>query len=171
MEKGYVQIYTGNGKGKTTAALGLTLRAVGGGLKVYIGQFIKHGDFSEIIALQFLGGSVKLEQYGSGFVFGNPTADDTRVARKGFEKAEEVIKSGEYDLVILDEAVTAVKSKLIKKRELIKLIEEKPEGVELVLTGRGATKELMKYADLVTEMKEIKHYYKDGVKARKGIER
>ena len=171
MEKGYVHIYTGNGKGKTTAALGLALRAVGAGLRVYIGQFIKQGDYSEVLAIQFLGSSVTLDQYGSGFVFGEPTEDDTRVAQKGLETAEEILRSAAYDVVILDEAVTAAKSKLIKKRALINLMHNKPEGVELVLTGRGATKELMKNADLVTEMKEVKHYYQEGVKARKGIEK
>lgn len=170
--KGYVQVYTGNGKGKTTAAIGLAIRAVGAGLKVFIGQFIKNMYYNEFKPLQKFYPNIVLKQYGrSCFITREPSDEDIEAARKGFQEIKRVIMSEEYDVVILDEAITAMHFKLLPVEDFIKLIEEKPGGVELVFTGRGAPKELVERADLVTEMKEIKHYYSKGVEAREGIEK
>ena len=170
--KGYVQVYTGNGKGKTTACLGLTLRAMGAGLKVCILQFLKQGDYSEIKALSLFPDKVTVEQYGLGrFVKGKPSEEDIAAGIKGLERAKEVLASGAFDVLILEEANVAVMCGLFSEQDLLGLIELKPESMELVITGRGATQAVMDRADLVTEMKEIKHYYKNGVKARVGIEK
>jgi len=169
--KGSVQIYTGNGKGKTTAALGLALRAAGAGLKVYVGQFIKSGCYSEIKSLKKLKKHIKVEQYGRGcFIKGKPKAADIKLAEKGLKKAKKAIYSKIYDVVILDEINIAIRLGLLNLKEVCGLIKSKPKNIELVLTGRAAHRHLLKLADLVTEMKEIKHYYNKGVKARKGIE-
>lgn len=170
--KGYVQVYTGSGKGKTTAALGLTLRALGAGLKVYIIQFLKKGDYSEIKALEKFSGQVTIEQFGLGkFVKGNPSPEDISAGKKGYETAVSVLKKGEHDLVIVEEGNVAVSCGLFSEEMLLELIDKKPDNVELVITGRNATERLVEKADLVTEMKEIKHYYKKGVTARIGIEK
>jgi len=170
--KGYVQVYTGNGKGKTTASLGLCLRALGAGFKVFVIQFLKKGDYSEIKALSQFGDKVTIEQYGIGrFVKGKPSDDDLAAGRKGYERARSVIESGEHELVILEEANVAVTCGLFSEKELLDLIELRPDHVELVITGRGAGEALIERADLVTEMREIKHYYKNGVMARVGIEK
>ena len=172
MMKGYVQVYTGDGKGKTTAAIGLAVRAVGGGLKVFMGQFVKGMDYSELKSLERLSPQIKVKQYGRAkFVHGKPTEEDVAAARSGYEEIKEVIVSGQYDLVILDEANIAVYFKLFSVEDLLVLIDEKPESVELVFTGRKAEPKLIERADLVTEMKEIKHYYGGGVLAREGIEK
>lgn len=169
--KGYVQIYTGNGKGKTTAAFGLALRAAGAGLPVFIAQFMKEGEYSEVRAFKRFEDLVTLRQYGRGrFIHGEPSGDDIRAAREGLAEAREALQSGEYKVVILDEAVIAAFFDLISVEELLSLIEEKPEGVELLITGRNADPRLMEKADLVTEMREVKHYYTQGVPAREGIE-
>ena len=169
--KGYVQIYTGNGKGKTTASLGLALRAAGAGLKVYIVQFLKKGDYSEIKALsQF--DNIKVEQYGLGkFVKGKPSDEDLAAGAAGYQKLCEILKENKHDVVIAEEGNVAVMYNLISEEELLALIDMKPKNVELVITGRGATDKVIEKADLVTEMKEIKHYYKQGVAARVGIEK
>lgn len=170
--KGYVQVYTGNGKGKTTASLGLALRAAGAGLKVFIIQFLKKGDYSEIKALEKFSDQITVEQYGLGrFVKGKPSLDDMDAGQKGYQKAELVLKAAEHDLVILEEGNVAVMCGLFSEDELLSLLDIKPESVELVITGRGAGEKLIERADLVTEMKEIKHYYKQGVSARVGIEK
>lgn len=170
--KGYVQVYTGNGKGKTTASLGLTLRAVGAGLKVSIIQFLKKGDYSEIKALDRFSDLVTVEQYGLGkFVKGKPSEEDMDAGRRGYNRAKELLTRGTSDVVILEEGNVAVSCGLFSEDELLELIAMKPEAVELVITGRGAGERLVESADLVTEMKEIKHYYKQGVKARTGIEK
>lgn len=172
MRKGYVQVYTGNGKGKTTAALGLAVRAAGAGLRVYIAQFIKKRRCSEHAALEAFGGMITIRQFGGGLLLGRkPSAADIRAAQKGIESSRKEIVSGEYDLVILDEANVAAHYELIFVRDLLDLIEGKPAGIELVITGRYADKKVMDAADLVTEMREIKHYSKEGVKARRGIEK
>lgn len=169
--KGYVQVYTGNGKGKTTASLGLTLRAIGAGLRVYIGQFIKNNDCSEKKAIQEKLKDVTIEQYGGGsFIKQNPTSEDIKLAEEGLEKIDHAMKSGSYDLIIADEANCAVTAKLFSVEKLIALIDAKPENIELVFTGRNADQRLIDRADLVTEMKQIKHYYGNNVPARKGIE-
>ena len=172
MRRGYVQVYTGNGKGKTTAALGLAVRAVGAGLRVFIAQFIKKRKCSEHAALEAFDGIIKVRQFGNGLILGRkPSAADIRAAQKGIESARKAVISEEYDLVILDEANVAAHYGLILVRDLLDLIEGKPTGVELVITGRYADKKVMDAADLVTEMREIKHYGKQGVKARRGIEK
>ncbi|MFC1671167.1 cob(I)yrinic acid a,c-diamide adenosyltransferase [Spirochaetota bacterium] len=174
MEKGYIQIYTGNGKGKTTAAMGLALRASGAGLKTIIIQFMKGQYYSELDAVKLLKDYIKIEQFGSRS-FRKPGDKDSRehheLAKKGYARAMEVLKGNDYSIIILDEIITSLKSGLITLEEIFKLIEIKPENIELILTGRGAPEELIKKADLVTEMKEIKHYYNEGVDARVGIEK
>ncbi len=171
--KGYVQVYTGDGKGKTTAALGLAIRAVGAGYKVFIGQFIKMGEYSEIKALkERFSDMVTIEQFGSGrFVKGTPTPEQIELARKGIERIQSVMVSGEFQVIILEEANIAVSLGLLSSEQLLALIDTKPKNVELVFTGRNAPDFLMNKADLVTEMKEIKHYFKKGVRARTGIEK
>lgn len=170
--KGYVQVYTGNGKGKTTAALGLTLRAVGAGLRVFIGQFTKCGHYSELEALKRFDDFVTIKQYGSGhFLFNGPTEQDFQLARAGLDELTAAVFSGEYDLVIFEEANIAVRYELFPVAELLALINDRPAQVELVFTGRNAHPALIEAADLVTEMKEIKHYYEQGVAARTGIEK
>ncbi|MBN2062842.1 MAG: cob(I)yrinic acid a,c-diamide adenosyltransferase [Deltaproteobacteria bacterium] len=170
--KGYVQVYTGDGKGKTTAALGLALRAVGAGLRVYIAQFLKGMEYSELHSIERYSDLITLRQYGTKcFINGKPGGEDFRLSRLGFEESREAILSGKYQLVILDEANIAVFFGLLKVEDLIELIDIRPADVELVITGRYADPELMEKADLVTEMKEIKHYYAGGVQAREGIEK
>ena len=167
---GKIQVYTGRGKGKTTAAFGLALRAAGAGLRVYIGQFIKGCPYSENKALRKIK-NIKVEQFGRGcFIKGTVKKKDEELARKGLEKVRKVIAQGKYQLVILDEINVALKFGLLDLAEVVKLIKTKPGGLELVLTGRYAPAKILKLADLVTEMKEVKHYYKKGVPARKGIE-
>ncbi|MEJ2111132.1 MAG: cob(I)yrinic acid a,c-diamide adenosyltransferase [Acidobacteriota bacterium] len=169
--KGYVQIYTGNGKGKTTAAFGLALRAAGAGLPVFIAQFIKEGEYSEVRAFRRFEDLITLRQYGCGrFVHGAPSEEDVRAAAKGLEEVRKVLRSGEYRVVILDEAVIATFFDLFTVEDLLRLIDEKPEDVELLITGRNADPRLVERADLVTEMCEVKHYYTEGVQAREGIE-
>jgi cob(I)alamin adenosyltransferase len=172
LESGLVQVYTGKGKGKTSAAFGLALRAVGRGLKVFIVQFIKGGfDYGELYVVDKLPG-LKLKAFGRGkFVSENrPDQEDINLAKKAFETAEDAIKSGEYDVIILDEINVALSLKLIETEKVLRLINNKPAQTELVLTGRNAPKEIVEAADLVTEMVEVKHPYNSGFKARKGIE-
>ncbi|MHC4778679.1 MAG: cob(I)yrinic acid a,c-diamide adenosyltransferase [Planctomycetota bacterium] len=169
---GYVHVYTGNGKGKTTAALGLALRAVGAGLPVFMAQFLKGQKYSELDAAARLHDLLTLNQYGGErFIRGEPTEEDIRLAREGLAKAGEVLASRKYRIVILDEAVICPALGLFTLEELLALVDSKPQGVELVLTGRNAPPELIDRADLVTEMVEIKHYFEKGVQARKGIEK
>lgn len=172
MKKGYVQVYTGNGKGKTTAALGLTLRAVGAGYQVYIGQFIKQGPYSEVNAIKGYLPSVTIEQFGDGFILNRDVSQaDTSQADDGWKRSLEAIYSGEFDVVILDEINVAVHLGLIDIQEVLDLVSKKPEHIELILTGRNAHPDLIQAADLVTEMKEVKHYYTKKVPARDGIEK
>ncbi len=170
--KGYVQVYTGDGKGKTTAAIGLSIRAAGAGLKVYITQFIKMGDYSEIKALKKFSDLITVEQFGLGrFIKGKPSEEDIEAARAGIEKVKSLMASQDYDIIILEEANVAAKYGLISVNDLLDMISSKPENMELVITGRWADPEVVEKADLVTEMKEIKHYFRKGVAARKGIEK
>ena len=170
--KGYIQIYTGNGKGKTTAAFGLALRAVGAGLKVYIAQFVKGMEYSELESVKRLSDSITLKQYGLGFfVNKEPDKEDIRAAREGLKEVREIMCSGIYDIIILDEANIAVYHDLFSVEDLLEFMRAKPENVELVITGRRADPRIIESADLVTEMKEIKHYYHSGVGARIGIEK
>ena len=168
---GMVHVYTGNGKGKTTSAIGLAVRAVGAGLNVYIGQFAKGMKYSELNSFSDID-NIKVEQFGQNyFIKGSPTEKDINSAQKGFNKIKEVLKSGKYEVVILDEANIATYYELFTVQELIDVIEERAKNVEVIITGRMADKKLINYADLVTEMKEIKHYYNQGVVARTGIEK
>jgi cob(I)alamin adenosyltransferase len=171
MKKGLVQIYTGDGKGKTTAALGLSLRAAGRDLKVFIAQFAKGMFYGELEALKRFAPQITLHQYGRKcFIRDEPAEEDIRLAREGWQEIRDVLKRAEYDLVILDEIGIALHYQLISLEEVRELIRLKPDGVELVLTGRKIPEALYEQADLVTEMREIKHYYNAGVQARKGIE-
>ena len=170
--KGYIQIYTGNGKGKTTAALGLAIRAVGAGRKVFIGQFLKSGDSSEMKALKKFTNEITVEHYGLGrFIKGHPAKEDIEAGMKGYKRVAQVIGKGEHDVVILDEGNIAVKYNLFSEQDLLDLLEKKPDHVEIVVTGRGATRAIIEKADLVVEMKAIKHYFQKGVSARIGIEK
>ena len=169
--QGFVQVYTGDGKGKTTAALGLALRAAGAGLRVYFGQFIKNADYSEIKALARCADCITVRQFGRGcFLLTEPAPEDRAAARRALEGLSEALTSGDYDLVIADEANVAVALGLIEANDLVSLIDRRPEQVELVLTGRGAPDAVLARADLVTEMRCVRHYYDRGVLARQGIE-
>ncbi|MCU0558587.1 MAG: cob(I)yrinic acid a,c-diamide adenosyltransferase [Desulfobacterales bacterium] len=169
---GYVQVYTGEGKGKTTAALGLALRAAGAGLRVIILQFLKSGGYSELEALEALAGRITVEQFGRGcLIRGAPEAEDIAAAQRGLARAREILAAGRHAVVILDEANVAVSLGLFAVQDLLDLIALKPAGIELVLTGRYAHPEVIARADLVTEMNAVKHYYESGVAARDGIER
>ena len=172
-EKGFVQIYTGIGKGKSTAAIGQAVRAAGYDLKTYIAQFMKEYPYNELISLKHLSEWITIEQFGGDeFVYKKklPGKVELDKAKKGLQTAKEKMLSGDYDLIILDEAIVAIYFKLIKTKDLIEIINAKPENLELILTGRYCPDELIDLADLVTEMKELKHYYQKGVTSRKGIE-
>jgi len=176
--KSYIQVYTGPGKGKTTASLGLTLRALGAGYSVFIGQFLKNGDYSEIRMLrkmkQILEPDQKLEvlQFGEPrFIKQKPREEDIKSALAGWKIIRDAVFSEEYHVVIAEEINIALKMNLIPLADVLSLMKEKPESVELILTGRSAPPEIIEAADLVSEISEIKHYYKAGVKARKGIEK
>ncbi len=191
--KGYVQVYTGNGKGKTTAAIGLAIRALGAGKKVLFMQFMKAKSYSEHKILPEISPNLTLETLGKPFfvmkegsmpeeelekwkdkvvIFppGQPPQEYVELVSNGINKAKEALTTGEYDLVILDELNVALHFDLVKWEQVKDLIDSKREDVELVMTGRGATEELIESADLVTEMREVKHYYTKGVMARIGIE-
>lgn len=170
MEKGYVQIYTGNGKGKTTAALGLSIRAVCAGKKVFFGQFVKGMKYSETKCVEYLDG-IEIKQFGKDcFIYNDPTQDDIHRAKMGLKEVEKILKDGQYDVVVLDELNIALFYKLFKVEEVMEIIKNRADHVEVIITGRYAPEELIDMADLVTEMKEIKHYYTKGIEARVGIE-
>jgi len=165
-----IQVYTGNGKGKTTAALGLALRAAGAGLKVFIGQFVKGRCYSELNALKKIK-NIKIEQFGTNcFIRKKPDKKDIELAENGLTKIAKTISKKAYDVVILDEINIALKLRLLKLRELLDLIKRTPKKTELILTGRNAHPKILEIADLVSEIKDKKHYYKKGIQARRGIE-
>ncbi|MDY0269931.1 cob(I)yrinic acid a,c-diamide adenosyltransferase [Trichloromonas sp.] len=172
LEKGLVQIYTGNGKGKTTASLGLAFRAAGHDFRVYVMQFMKGQTiYGELEAARRVGTNLTIEQVGrEAFVSRQPTAEDRRLATEALARARQLTSSGDYDLVVLDELNCAVDYGLIPVADVKELICAKAPHTELVLTGRNAHPELIELADLVTEMREIKHYYPSGQQARQGIE-
>jgi len=173
MKKGLIQVYTGDGKGKTTAALGLALRAVGHGMKVLIIQFMKGSiEIGEIKAAQKLAPYLTIVPMGrETFVSkDNPHPEDIKIAREGLLLSQKAIQNREYDVVILDEINVAIEYGLISISDLLHLLDSKPNEVEIVLTGRNARPELLERADLVTEMVKRKHYFDEGVPARKGIE-
>ena len=173
MEKGLIQVYTGNGKGKTTAALGLALRAVGHGLKVLIIQFMKGNiNYGELESAKKLSPYLTIKQMGRETFVSKTDPDpiDIKLAQEGFSLAKKAIENGEYDIVILDEINVAIDYGLIPLSDLLDVLDTKPLGVELLLTGRNAKPEILERADLVTEMVDRKHYYKKGIPARHGIE-
>jgi len=170
--KGYIQVYTGDGKGKTTAALGLAMRAFGAGLNIFMAQFVKGMTYSEQETFKVLSEQLTVKQYGRGcFIKGDPTEEDINAAREGLKEVRELMLSGKYQVIILDEANIATFYNLFSVDDLLDLINEKPDGLELIITGRRADPKIIEVADLVTEMKEIKHYYQKGVVARTGIEK
>jgi len=192
-KQGYVQVYTGNGKGKTTAAIGLAIRALGAGKKVLFLQFMKAKSYSEHKILPKISSNLTLETLGKPFfvarkqdldpetlaqwedkcvIFepGNPPQDYVDLMKKGLLMAQEAIIKGEYDLIILDEINVTMYFELVSAKDVLELIANKRPEVEIVLTGRNCPQEIIEKADLVTEMKEIKHYYSQGVNARVGIE-
>lgn len=171
---GYVQVYTGNSKGKTTAALGLAFRAMGQGLKTYIGQFMKGQPYGELAAAKIASPYITIEQYGKDtftHVQNPPDPEDIKMAQDGLAKARAAMISGKYDIIVLDEIITSHYFQLISLGDVLSIIKDKPEKTEIVMTGRYAPQELIEAADLVTEMVEVKHYFNRGVGARNGIER
>ncbi len=171
MTKGYIHLYTGDGKGKTTAAFGLAVRALCAGKKVYIGQFVKSMQYNETrIAEKF--DQIVVEQFGNGcMLIREPDEEDMLMAHQGLVKCTNILLSGEYDVVILDELTIALFLNLVKLEEIIQLLHSKRPETEVVITGRYASQELVDIADLVTDMREVKHYFRQGVLSRDGIDR
>ena len=172
LRKGYTQVYTGSGKGKTTAAFGLAIRAWGQGFNVCVVQFMKKGNkYGGYKAITKFPKNIVIKQFGTNrFVGSNPGQQDIRLAKKGLVFTKEALINGQYDLVILDEIICALKWGLLNKGDIVSLLEMKSDNTELILTGRYAPKWLIGAADLVTEMKEVKHYFANKIRARKGIE-
>lgn len=169
---GYCHVYTGNGKGKTTAALGLAIRAAGAGIRVYIAQFIKGMEYCELKALERFRELITVEQFGRGcFIVGKPEEEDIDLAKRGVKRIRKILDEGGYGMVILDEVNVAVHLGLLDVGEIVDIIEGRPSTTEIILTGRYADPKIIEKADLVTEMVEVKHYYNKGVKAREGIEK
>ena len=170
--KGYVQIYTGDGKGKTTAAIGLAIRALGAGWPVFFAQFLKAGEYSEHKALAQFSDHLTIKTYGRNvFIKGEPEEEDRRLAQEAYQEIAEIVASGRHRLVILDEANVAVHYGLITVDQILDLIDRRAEGVELLITGRHAHSRLIERADLVTEMRAVKHYFDQGITARVGVEK
>jgi len=174
MKNRFIQIYTGNGKGKTSAALGISLRAAGAGLKSLIIQFMKTGfEYSERNAVKNLSDKIQIKSFGSDqhvLEKRNPTDDEKREVLKGIDFVWEEYKNQKYDIIILDEICVAVHFGLIEEKKGTALLEEKPENIELILTGRYCPERWIELADLVTEMNEVKHYYTRGILSRKGFD-
>ncbi|MBM4037233.1 MAG: cob(I)yrinic acid a,c-diamide adenosyltransferase [Planctomycetes bacterium] len=171
--RGYVQVYTGDGKGKTTAALGLAVRAAGHGLRTYICQFMKRRPSGEHEAVKRLGNLIAIETCGSGkFLYPKWPPDPAEVARagEGLARARAAMLSGEYHIIVLDEVCVAINFRLLSLEEVMAFIREKPEAVELVLTGRQASPTIVAVADLVSDIRAVKHYFRQDVEARQGIE-
>lgn len=173
-KKGLILVNTGNGKGKTTAALGMGLRAWGQGMKVLVLQFIKGGwKYGELKAVEKLGPNFEIRQMGEGFIKGadDKSLDEHRhAAAAALEAAKAEFSNAKYDLIILDEILYAIHYGLVAQHDVLELLSAKPEGLHVVLTGRNASPEIIDKADLVTEMKEIKHPFTQGIPAQKGIE-
>ncbi|MBD3226437.1 MAG: cob(I)yrinic acid a,c-diamide adenosyltransferase [Caldithrix sp.] len=173
LKQGYIQVYTGNGKGKTTAALGQSLRAVGNGLRVLFVQFMKDFPYGEVNMLQQLAPHLELKRYGNDrFVFKRqpPGAELKKQMHDGLTETCAAMQSQQYDMVVLDEVLVSIYFTVLEESAVLDCIGRKPDRVELILTGRYAPDKIIKIADLVTNMEEIKHYYSKGVKARQGIE-
>jgi cob(I)alamin adenosyltransferase len=165
-----IHIYTGEGKGKTTAAFGLAMRSAGAGKKVFIGQFLKGKQYSELKSFKKIK-NITIEQFGTTcFVGKKPQTQDLALAEKGLNRIREIIKAKQFDIVILDEANIAIRLKILKLNDILEIIKCCPSCVELILTGRYAPEALKKRADYVTEMKEIRHPFKKNIPGRKGIE-
>jgi len=171
LKQGLIQCYFGRGKGKTTAALGQGLRATGHGFKVYMIQFMKGWHYGEIEAIKLIP-NFKLEQFGTPDLIAEPKKIDLEEGKKAMEFAKKIVMSDEYDIVILDEIAVAVEYNIVKVEEVLELLDNKPEKVEIILTGGPKMHPKIKErADLLTEMRLIKHYYSSkGITARKGIE-
>lgn len=170
-QKGYVQVYTGDGKGKTTAALGLALRAAGAGKKIFIAQYAKGQHYSELDSIAIYLPCITLKQYGLDcYVFNTSKQEDINAALTGLKEIETIISNGEYDVIILDEANIAIFYNLFSSEQLIEILNKRNPKTEIIITGRYACPEIIDYADLVTEMMEVKHYFRQGVIARVGIE-
>ncbi len=173
LSQGMIQVYTGNGKGKTTAALGLACRAVGHGYKVFIIQFMKgNSEYGELETAKRLAPYLTIRQMGRESFVNRENLDpeDVKLAQEAWALAREVVLRGKYDIVVLDEINVAIDFGLIRKEDVLRLMAERPSNLELILTGRYAAKEIIERADLVTEMVEKKHYYQKGIQSRKGIE-
>jgi cob(I)alamin adenosyltransferase len=173
LEKGFLQVYTGNGKGKSTAAIGQAVRAAGFGLKTYFVMFMKEFPYNEVKSLEKLKDFITIIQVGKDdFVYKKvpPSEEEKSKVKNALAEAKGKMLSGEYDLIVLDEIFVSIYFGLVSKEEVISFIDTKPENVELIMTGRYCPQEIVDKADLVTEMKEVKHYYEKGVLARKGIE-
>jgi cob(I)alamin adenosyltransferase len=173
--RGFIQVYTGNGKGKTTAALGLALRAAGRGMKIYVAQFLKKGEYGELLMIkERLADFITIRQFGLPefhHARQRVSAEEKAAAEKGLAAAAVAMASGDYQIVVLDEINTLLHFKIMAVAEVLRFMDLKPEGVELVLTGRFASSEILDRADLITEMKEIRHYYQKNISARPGIEK
>jgi cob(I)alamin adenosyltransferase len=173
--RGLIQVYTGNGKGKTTAALGLALRAAGRGMKTYMAQFLKKGEYGELLAVrERLADRITIEQFGLPEFHHQEqgvSATEIEAAQAGLAAAKAALNGGQYQIVILDEINTLLHFKILQPEPILRLMEQKPLEVELVLTGRYAPQSIVERADLVTEMSEIRHYYQKGIQARTGIEK
>lgn len=167
---GLIHVYTGNGKGKTTAAVGLAVRAAGAGLRICIHQFMKKGSYGETKTLKQIG-NIDVKQCGRRcFVRGKPQREDKDCAQKGFAAACRDIFSNKYDMIILDEINVVLSLGLIDTEEFVAVLGKKPSSLELVMTGRHCPAPVLRMAALITEMREIRHPYRQGVKARAGIE-
>jgi cob(I)alamin adenosyltransferase len=174
-EHGYIQVYTGNGKGKTTAALGLALRAAGRGMKTYMGQFLKKGEYGELLAVErYLPGLITIEQFGLPEFHhqeNGVSAIEREAAEAGLEAIKKAMASGDYHIVVMDEINTLLHFKIVPVEPVLRLLAEKPGNLEMILTGRYAPAEILACADLITDMQEIRHYYQKKIQARTGIER
>lgn len=170
MAQGFIHLYTGNGKGKTTAAFGMALRAAMTGRKVFIGQFVKSMKYSET-KIEHLLKNIQIKQFGRGcYIKEKIEPIDIEMTINGLNECDRLMQSGDYDLVILDEILIALYFKFITVAEVLKVLDNKHPDTEVILTGRYAPQELIDRADLVTEMKEIKHYYTQGVLSREGFD-
>lgn len=166
-----IQVYTGNGKGKSTAAFGLALRAIGAGKRVFIAQFVKDMKYSECFIEKYFPESIKIEQWGAKCLLDREaTTEDFSRAKEGLERCIEVLKEGKYDVVVMDELNIALYLKLLTVQDVLEALEHRNSECEIIITGRYAPSELIEKADLVTEMREVKHYYQKGVQNRKGID-
>lgn len=172
--EGRIQVYTGCGKGKTTAAIGLAVRAACSGMSVFFGQFMKGRDYSELCLQDRFPDEIRMEQFGTPRLIckgEKPRSEDLKKVSQGLARLREAMLSGDYDLVVADEINVTVHMGLLNEEKVLSLIRARPSDVELVLTGRYAPDSFIEAADLVTDMKEIKHYYRTmGLRARKGIE-